>query len=171
MGEAPHHPPHVPMTAIAAHETSDVAIRPLAIFLAWLTGLIIVALIVCAWLFSVFEHNAERHDPEPPPLAEKEPHTPGPLLQVSPREDLHTLRNREDELLSTAAWVDKDRQIARIPIDRAMQVVAQQGLPKWPPVPESEAKPGTADRAPIQPAASSAEGSRKTTPPQEGVKQ
>jgi hypothetical protein len=170
MGEAPHHPPHASMTATAAHETSDVRIRPLAIFLVCLAGMFVVAMLVCVWLFSVFEHMAERHDPLPPPLAEKEQHTPRPLLQVSPREDLDVLRQREHELLTTAAWVDKDRKIARIPIDRAMRVVVEQGLPKWPPVPENTAKPAANDRAPIQPVASSPQGSGITTPPQEGAK-
>jgi hypothetical protein len=170
MGEALHHPPHVHTTAAPAHETSDVHIRPLAIFLAWLTALIVVALAVCAWLFSVLEHSAERREPEPSPLAEAQPQIRGPLLQVSPREDLKTLRQREETLLTTAAWVDKDRQIARIPIDRAIQEVAQHGLPNWPPVPENQAKPGANDRAPVKPAASPPQGTGQTTPVQEGAK-
>jgi hypothetical protein len=169
MGEAPRHPPQVHTTAAAVHETSDVSIRPLAIFLAWLTALIILVLIVCAWLFSVLEHSAERREPEPSPLAEEHPQTRGPLLQVSAREDLKTLRAREDQVLASAAWIDKDRQLARIPIDRAMQFVAQQGLPKWPPPPEDKAQPGSNDRAPLKPAASSPQGTGQTTPIQEGA--
>jgi hypothetical protein len=169
MGEAPRHPPHIHTTAAPAHETSDVSIRPLAIFLAWLTGSIVVVIIVCAWLFSVFEHSAERREPQPSPLAEAHPPTRGPLLQVSAREDLKTLRAREDQVLASAAWIDKDRQLARIPIDRAMQVVAQQGLPNGPPPPEDKAQPGSNDRAPLNPAANSPQGTGQTTPVQEGA--
>jgi hypothetical protein len=170
MGEAPRHPPHLHATATPAHETSDVSIRPLAIFLAWLTGSIVVVIIVCAWLFSVFEHSAERREPQPSPLAEAHPQTRGPLLQVSAREDLRALRAREEQVLTSAAWIDKDRQLARIPIDRAMQFVAQQGLPKWPPPPQNDAHPVSNDRAPLKPAANSPQSTGQTTPVQEGAK-
>ena len=67
--------------------------------------------------------------------------------------------------------MDKDRKIARIPLDRAMQIVAERGLPKWPAVSVEAASAGTADHSPVQPAASAPQGSGKTTPIQEGAKQ
>jgi hypothetical protein len=168
MGEIPHEVPQALTTAEPAHETSDVAIRPLAVFLAWLTGSLVAVVAICAWLFSVFEHSAERHDPEPPPLAESAPHTPAPLLQVSPRGDLDLLRERENRQLNAAEWVHQDRKFARIPIDQAMSLVVEHGLPRWPPAEGEAAKPGAADRAPVKPAASSPEGTGQTTPVQEG---
>jgi hypothetical protein len=42
---------------------------------------------------------------------------------------LENLRKDEDEKLSTYGWVDKNAGRVRIPIDRAMDLVVQRGLP------------------------------------------
>ena len=39
---------------------------------------------------------------------------------------------REDALLASYGWVEKDQGIARIPIEVAMKWVAERGLPKFP---------------------------------------
>jgi hypothetical protein len=167
MGEPPREMPRTRAAAGFGHETSDVRIRPLAIFLAWLMGIIVAAACVCAWLFSLLERGAEQRDPAPPPLADSAERTRGPLLQVSPRQDLEVLRAREERQLHATEWVDKDRRIARIPIDRAIAVTVERGLPKWPEVKGEAAKPGAGDRTPMEPAARSSAGTGQTTPPAE----
>ncbi len=39
------------------------------------------------------------------------------------------MREEEDALLNTYGWVDPQRGIVRIPIEQAMALVVQQGLP------------------------------------------
>ena len=53
---------------------------------------------------------------------------PAPALQVHGREDLETLRKREDKELAEYGWVDRSNGAVRIPIERAMQLIAQRGL-------------------------------------------
>lgn len=60
-------------------------------------------------------------------LARTEP--PLPRLQPNPRADLLALRAEEDAVLRTYAWVDKGRGIVRVPIERAMEILAQRGVP------------------------------------------
>lgn len=60
-------------------------------------------------------------------LARTEP--PLPRLQPNPRADLLAFRAEEDAVLKTYGWVDKGRGIVRVPIDRAMEILAQRGLP------------------------------------------
>jgi hypothetical protein len=60
-------------------------------------------------------------------LARTEP--PLPRLQPNPRADLLAFRAEEDAVLQTYGWVDKGRGIVRVPIDRAMEILAQRGLP------------------------------------------
>lgn len=48
--------------------------------------------------------------------------------QVGP-EPLKRLRAWEDEQLSTYGWVDRNDGIVRIPIERAMEIVVNEGLP------------------------------------------
>ena len=54
---------------------------------------------------------------------------PEPRLQTNPRQDLADLRRREDAILSTYGWVDKNAGVVRIPIDEAMKLTLERGLP------------------------------------------
>jgi hypothetical protein len=53
---------------------------------------------------------------------------PEPRLQVDAPKELQALRTAEQDTLTTYAWVSKEAGIARIPIERAMQLVLQRGL-------------------------------------------
>lgn len=57
------------------------------------------------------------------------PQPPPPRLETAPGQALSVVRTQEDTLLYSYAWVDRSRGIVRIPIDRAMVLVAEQGLP------------------------------------------
>jgi hypothetical protein len=75
-----------------------------------------------------FEQNAQvPPHPLASTLARSEP--PLPRLQPNPRADLLALRAEEDAVLKTYAWVDKGRGIVRVPIERAIEILAQRGLP------------------------------------------
>lgn len=52
---------------------------------------------------------------------------PSPELQTSPEVDLVRLDAVQHGQLSSYAWVDRDHDIARIPIDEAMRLVAGRG--------------------------------------------
>jgi hypothetical protein len=39
------------------------------------------------------------------------------------------MQTRDNAELNSYAWVDRRKQIVRIPIDRAMQLIAERGLP------------------------------------------
>ena len=54
---------------------------------------------------------------------------PAPQLEVNERTELNDERLREENTLSTYDWVDKSSGTIRIPIDRAMDLLAQRGLP------------------------------------------
>ena len=54
---------------------------------------------------------------------------PEPRLQTNPRADLRDLRAHEDLVLGTYGWVDKPAGVVRIPIDEAMKITLQRGLP------------------------------------------
>ena len=54
---------------------------------------------------------------------------PAPQLEVNERTELNGERLREEDTLSTYGWVDQKAGTVRIPIDRAMDLLAQRGLP------------------------------------------
>lgn len=136
-----------PQTIPDGHERSDVRVRPLGIFLVVLVASMLLVGVVVQWMFGALERIAAEGDPIRHPLAESDRQTPGPLLQVSPRQDLDVLRADEMEELATAGWISREQGIARMPIDRAIQLTAERGLPEWPAV-EVDAKPERESKVP-----------------------
>jgi hypothetical protein len=81
---------------------------------------------------------------------------PKPQLQSAPLLDLQTLQQRQEAQLKGYAWVDRDRGIIRIPIQRAQQMIAARGVDAYNPVtnegtPLSAPGGGPANAAPAQP--------------------
>jgi len=54
---------------------------------------------------------------------------PAPQLETDERSQLNKVRLREENTLGSYDWIDKDAGTVRIPIDRAMDLIAQRGLP------------------------------------------
>lgn len=54
---------------------------------------------------------------------------PNPKLEEDERGQLNGIRLTEEETLSTYDWIDKNAGTVRIPIDHAMDLIAQRGLP------------------------------------------
>jgi hypothetical protein len=113
------------------HEESDVDIRGILIFAA---GLVVTAVVISFVVWVLFRYlNAREARQQPPefPLAAAEEHRlpPEPRLQTDPREDLQELRDAEQQVLTTYGWVDRTDGVVRIPIDEAMKLTVQRGLP------------------------------------------
>jgi hypothetical protein len=56
---------------------------------------------------------------------------PSPRLQIDPRQDLADLRKTEDERLSSYGWINQQQGTIRMPVERAMGVMLERGLPGW----------------------------------------
>jgi len=68
-------------------------------------------------------------------LAEMTQRFPTPRLQTDDgNQDIADLHAREDLLLDNYTWADRAQGKVRIPIDRAMELLAQRGLPVAPKV-------------------------------------
>lgn len=52
-----------------------------------------------------------------------------PALQPDPVTDLRVFQQTQEETLTSYGWVDKANNVVRLPIDRAMELVIEQGLP------------------------------------------
>jgi hypothetical protein len=65
-------------------------------------------------------------------IPDNSPPPPGPRLQVAPQADLDRLRASESNRLTTFGWVDRNKQIARMPIEQAIKLLAERGLAGWP---------------------------------------
>lgn len=57
---------------------------------------------------------------------------PQPRLERNERTEINDFRLKEEQTLNSYGWVDEKAGVVRIPIERAMQLVAQRGLPTTP---------------------------------------
>jgi hypothetical protein len=57
---------------------------------------------------------------------------PQPRLQTDPSEDLAQFRREEDNRLHSYYWIDKEKGIVHIPIEQAMQALADEGIEGFP---------------------------------------
>lgn len=95
-------------------------------------GLAVVAAIIhltLAWLFGVFEKRDVNRGVPVSQVSEPQQGPPAPKLQVNPYGDLESLRQHEQQALTTYGWADKSAGHVHIPIDRAMDLIAQRGIP------------------------------------------
>lgn len=56
---------------------------------------------------------------------------PPPQLQIDPAGDLATFRAAERQRLSSYGWVDRSRGVVRIPLEHALSLTLERGLPGW----------------------------------------
>jgi hypothetical protein len=118
-----------------AHEESDVNIR--AIF-GFGIGLLAVAVVIHVAVYVLFvfltneQASANRTREYPLAAGQENRLPPEPRLQTNPRQDLQDLRAQEDQLLTNYGWVDRNAGVVRIPIDEAMKLTVQRGLPSRP---------------------------------------
>lgn len=105
----------------------------------WFGVVILVVMVVTAFATKpLYDLLAERETATQAPAAyvadsdmeALEP--PGPRLQVRPEVDLEAFRARENAILASYAWVDKEQGIVRIPVEEAMRLVAERGVPAFP---------------------------------------
>ena len=115
------------------HEQSDVALRPLLWAAAALVGLAVFAHVAMWVAMRSFERDERREDPRPSPVADARPVPPEPRLQPSvqshptlPYEDVIAMRQADQKVLGSYGWVDRERGIARVPIERAMQQMIEE---------------------------------------------
>src|SRR4051812_20314392 len=115
-----------------AHEESDVSIRPIAWFMAWLTIATAVTMLLMIGLYRYLDNQANKQDQrERSPLAgEHNPIPPKPLLQlapesagqtrydpakVSPTTEVEAMRKQENLKLDHYDWIDQSKGLVWLP--------------------------------------------------------
>jgi hypothetical protein len=143
--------------ASLGYEPSDVKITGILVFLVAMGIFVVVTAVTCFGIGKVLNAHMNKEDgpnskwtqtvdvrqlgnlPSSPALqnkmAEITQSFPTPRLQMDDgNEDIAELHARENILLDNYTWIDQSKGSVRIPIDRAMQIIAQKGLPVAPPV-------------------------------------
>ena len=124
MAEEARHPENVE----PGYERRDLDPHGIALFgvgLAVAIGVVVVVVTV----FQIFAgRQYARRQPQQPPIAVTREATQ-PQLQVNAPADLRAIREAEEKTLSSYGWIDPQAGTVRIPVDRAIEILTQKGLP------------------------------------------
>lgn len=150
----PNDPVNVPVPQ-EGYEASDVSAPGIAVFLAALMAFVVVFFVFCYGMGKVINNQLVKRDGPPnkwnqvegqpgavpanmasnPALEQQQlqqltQRFPTPRLQTDDgNQDLAEMHARESLLLDHYSWIDRGQGKVRIPIERAMELIAQQGLP------------------------------------------
>jgi hypothetical protein len=139
-------------------EHQDLSPQSVYLFLAGLAVAGIIIYFVLWGMYHFLDSYRRAHQPAQNPLVQQtETDTrivppseitnfPQPRLERNERTELNDFRLGEEQQLNSYGWVDQPAGVVHIPIDRAMQLVAQQGLPTTPrtgTIPPAEGEPAT----------------------------
>ncbi len=110
----------------AGHEQSEISVRTVIVSLA---VLLIGAFLVCLLVVGIFRYFHTENKVAQTAKDWKQQIPAEPRVEEHPAEQLVTVRARENHVLSSYAWLDQKEGTVRIPIDKAIDKLAQQGLP------------------------------------------
>ena len=127
------------------YEHRDIGVAPVLYFLMSLAITGLVVYFVVDGIYSYLEKRSNAQQAPVSPLVTNAPadtrklstdykdylkqNFPSPQLEVDERGQLDKIRIDEAETLSRYDWVDQKAGIVRVPIDRAMDLMVQRGLP------------------------------------------
>jgi hypothetical protein len=126
------------------YERQDLTARAVYAFLiSLIVGGVIVYFIVLG-LYHFMDARQRRLQPQQSPLVQQvETDTrivspdeikkfPEPRLERNERIEINDFRLKEEQTLNSYGWVDEKAGVVRIPIERAIELIAQRGLPTTP---------------------------------------
>lgn len=133
-----------PAAGHPGYEVTDIQTPPIWRFLSYLFLITFTAIALMYGMFQAMKSYNEARDATPTAMEQQRSLPGGARLQVNEPEDLKTFRAREQEAISKYAWEDKAAKVVRIPVSRAMEIVAEKGLPKFEVAPVKPAAPARA---------------------------
>ncbi len=122
-------------------ERQDLSAKGVFSFLVGLAIIGVIAHFILTGMYAYLGRYEREHQPPQNPLvkiteadtrlvsAEDVKKFPLPQLEVNERGQLNDRRLAEEKELNSYGWVDEKAGVVRIPIERAMQLVAERGLP------------------------------------------
>jgi hypothetical protein len=128
-----------------SYERQDVSARGIFYFIAGLLAATLLISFLLNGLYKILDKRFETRQPPVNPLAANVPKDtrqvppqypetafPDPRLETDERTQLNSIRIAEEQKLNSYGWVDEKAGTMHIPIERAMELLAQRGLPLRP---------------------------------------
>jgi len=127
-----------------SYEKADVQPTTIYWYLGALAIAVILSYVVCVYVFRLTTKMAVEYDTPPPVIRQEmgsayENMPPEPRLQGvpghsnDPQTDLRLKIEADTEANQKYGWIDQNAGIAQIPVQDAMKIIAEKGLPGAPP--------------------------------------
>lgn len=117
----------------AAYEHTDAAVGPVGKFLFWLFIAAILTHFGLAGVYKLMIDQGVKSEATerryPLAAGEEQQLPPVPRLQQFPRNELYTFRTEERDRLESYGWENKAAGTVHIPIEEAMKLTVERGLP------------------------------------------
>ena len=111
------------------YETEDFSPHGIRWFTAGLAVLAVIVLVLMGGLLWFLSGGWPPRQGIVTPMVPAPNMSPEPDLQVASSLDYQAMRAAEESQLHSYRWVDREAGIAAIPIERAMEILADRGLP------------------------------------------
>lgn len=126
------------------YERKDIGVAGVVYFLIGLAVVAVIIHFVIAGLYNYLDKRFQAEQPPVSPLANAPKDTrhlptsyadylkqnfPSPQLEIDERTQLNSILLQQEQTLASYGYIDEKAGIVRIPIERAMQIIAQRGLP------------------------------------------
>jgi hypothetical protein len=131
-----------------SYERKDIGVAGVVYFLIGLAVAAVIIHFMIAGLYAFLEKRTVTEQPPVSPMVTNiqkdtrklptgyadylKQNFPSPQLEIDERTQLNGILLEQEQTLSTYGYVDQKAGIVRIPIDRAMDIIAQRGLPVRP---------------------------------------
>jgi hypothetical protein len=119
--------PHV--TRSPGYEKIDANPRGLLYFAAIIAIILAIVALSLIALFKHYQKTEPTRTVVATPFEAIEPTPPPPRIQADPRADMRSYADSQEKLLNTYGWIDRQNGIVRLPIDRAIELLLERGLP------------------------------------------
>lgn len=121
--------PHTRAPGSPGYETRDADTTGVLGFLAVLGAVIVTACVICYGLFYYYSKYALNQPATESPFADVRQLPMGPQLEANPRQDWLKFREEQRKSLETLAWENQSAGTVRVPIEEAMELLVQKGVP------------------------------------------
>lgn len=110
-----------------AYERRDTAVRTVLLVTAGLAVFTVLIVLLSGGLLRLFEGQAERAERPAPRWETAAPRAP--LLQTDPGRQWTEVRAAQEARARRYRWIDPEAGTVQVPLDRALELVLDEGLP------------------------------------------
>lgn len=110
----------------SGHEVQEISV---SFIVGSLFALLFGCFLVCILVVGIFQFFAHTYQPEQNAQASPQQLPPEPRIEEYPWKQLQELHAHEDHILNSYALIDQKQGIVRVPVDRAIDMLAEKGLP------------------------------------------